>query len=454
MPADSPVGVHFNRVVSRLKLLVRSYGGEKWTNLETAHSYSGAMRRRYVEAERSLHVDQLCSADWMLRAFLKAEKTGPVKDAKPRMIFPRSPRYNLVLAAWLKPFEHWLWGRLTAKRLFNGSNTRVVAKGLSPRGRANLIVRKFNQFERCAVFEVDGKAFEAHVTSGQIRAEHSIYLAAYSGAPGLQSLLSRQFFAGVTTSGLRFSRPGGRASGDYNTGMGNSLLMVCAVVSALKRTGCKFDILADGDNALVFCRSSDLPRVLRDFSRDVLLDSGHEMTLEKPVTILEQIRFGRSAPLFLGPGLGWTMVREPCAVLSGAGASHRWLREPRFARRWLSGVFRCELSLAVGVPVLQSYALSVLDSVGWDTGRLPDQALADYYHVGARLVGPEVVVQPTRECRLSYELAFGLSPDEQILWEKIPAVVGHPSEVVEMPAPSNKFVAHPGLYDLWWDAHL
>lgn len=453
-PVDHPVGSSFRRVSARLRLLARVYSGSRWSCLETAQTYSGSMRRRYLEAERSLREDgPLRSSDCYLRAFLKAEKIG-VKDAKPRLIFPRSPRYNLVLASWLKPFEHWLWGFLTSKRLFGGSNTRVVAKGLNPRQRANLIVRKHGQFVDCAVFEVDGKAFEAHVTSCQITEEHSVYLSAYNGDRELQSVLARQVFKGVTTSGIKFSRPGGRASGDFNTGMGNSLLMLCSVVGVLRRRNVKFDILADGDNALVFVERSSLGRVLKDFALDVLDDSGHEMTLESPVTSLESVRFGQSAPVFLGPGLGWTMVREPAKVLSGFCASHRWLREPAFARRYLSGVARCELSLSVGVPVLQAHSLKVLDAVGIYDKALPSAALADYFVVGARLVGREVAVPPTRECRESYERAFGLSPEEQIIWETTPVNVGHPDLVSCGLWSSDWFVAEPGFYEPWLDARF
>jgi len=101
-----------------------------------------------------------------------------------------------------------------------------VGKGLNPRQRANLIVRKFNQFRDCVVFEVDGKAFEAHVTVPQLEQEHSVYDVAYQDAR-LRKVLSRQLeLAGVTANGVKFSRPGGRASGDYNTGMGNTLVML------------------------------------------------------------------------------------------------------------------------------------------------------------------------------------------------------------------------------------
>nr|QDH89858.1 MAG: RNA-dependent RNA polymerase [Riboviria sp.] len=438
----------------RLRALASRYRGCQWGYLETALSYAGALRRRYVEAERSLCVDgPLRSSDYRLKAFLKAEKVGSAKDAKPRMIFPRSPRFNLVVASWLKPFEHWLWGFLTAKRLFGGSNTRVVGKGLSPRRRANLILRKFGQFRDCICVEVDGKAFEAHVTENLLREEHMVYKAAYPGHTGLADVLSRQRFAGVTSNGVKFSRRGGRASGDFNTGMGNTLIMLAVCVGVLSTYSVNYDILVDGDNALVFLERADSGRVFDSFYQDVLSSSGFEMTLEKPVSYVEGIRFGRSAPLCLGPF--WTMVREPWSVLSGAYASHRWLREPRFGRRWLQGVARCELSLALGVPVLQAAALSVLSQVE-DSGKVPVEALSDYFMLGARLAETGDVIEVRREARLSFERAFGIAPELQIAWEgKMQEVtVGHPRGVVSMPPRSLWWTAEPGLYEAYIDAHV
>jgi len=391
----------------------------------------------------------------LLRAFLKAEKIAPPKDAKPRMIFPRSPRFNLLLASWLKPFEHWLWGYLTARRLFGGSNTRVVGKGLSPRRRANLILKKFRAFKDCVVFEVDGKAFEAHVTENHLSQEHSIYKAAYPGHAGLADVLSHQVFSGVTQNGVKFSRRGGRASGDFNTGMGNTLIMLAVCVGVLQRYGVKFDILVDGDNALVFFERVGVSTVIDNFYQDVLEASGFEMTLEEPVSYVEGIRFGRSAPVFLGESRGWTMVRDPRSVLSGAYASHRWLREPVFGRRWVNGVARCELSLALGVPVLQAAALSVLSQT--ETRRaVPVDALSDYFAIGAWLAGAEEAVIISADARLSFERAFGLSPEEQVLWERTcwSTVVGHAQGVLSSPPPSRWWDAEPGLYESFYDAHI
>jgi len=457
VPSTAPVGPGFRGVALRLARWVRRYDGNKWSHLETALSYSGSLRRRYLEAERSLRVDgPLGERDVKLRAFLKAEKLKPAAVAKPRMIFPRSPRYNLMLASWLKPFEHWLWGRLSLAALFGAghSRTRVVAKGLSPRQRANLIVRKFGDFSRCVVFEVDAKAFEAHVTRAQLQREHSVYLSAYRRVRGLYSLLRHQLsLVGTTSFGVKFRRKGGRASGDFNTGMGNTIIMLCAVAAVLAGRGFSFDLLVDGDNALVFCEEGDLPAILRDFSQRILADSGHEVTLEKPVTSLEAVRFGQSAPVFLGHGLGWTMVREWTKVLSGFGASHRWLTEPRYGRRWLNGVARCELSLALGVPILQAAALGVLRATGV-VKQAAEESLRDYFVVGAWLAGEEDVVEVTRECRDSFARAFGVDPEAQLRMEKMPFVVGHAASVVEIPSLERLWSTDPGLLESYLDAQV
>jgi hypothetical protein len=382
-------------------------------------SYDGFLRRRYVEAAESLDREPLGWRDSSISAFLKADKLrSPVKEAKPRLIFPRSPRFNLELARRLKPFEHWLWGRLTGGVLGMGHNMRLVAKGLNPRQRANLIVRKMSSFERCVCFEVDGKAFEAHVGPGQLDAEHAVYRSAFRGDRGLSSMLREQLvLRGKLPCGAKFSRPGGRASGDFNTGMGNSLIFLVVIVASLRRVGVPFDVLVDGDNALVFLPGGCLDRVMRVFAKHVLESSGHEVTLERPTSVVEEVRFGGSAPVYLGPGRGWCMVREWWRVLSGAFCSHRYLREPIFAREWMTGVAMCELSLARGVPILQEWALKSLRAFGRPK-RVRPHPYVDYFVQGAWLAGEEAALGVHWETRLSFERAFGVTPEVQKDWER------------------------------------
>lgn len=416
-----PVGPCVRAVFRDMARMAARSGVQRWSYLQTAESYSGRLRKRYLEAERSLRVDgRLTSDDSYLRPFLKAEKfNAAAKMAKPRLIYPRSPRYNLALASRLKPLEHWLWGYLTAPKVLGCGEGRVVAKGLNGVQRANLIVRKFKARDNCVALEVDGKAFEAHVGPYQIELEHGIYKAAFPGDRGLQYLLSRQLrLEGKLESGIEFSRWGARASGDYNTGMGNTLVMLAVVAGVLKKLAPgRFDILVDGDNAVLFLDHSVHQRVLSVFGSAVLRESGHEVTLERPTSCIEEIRFGQSAPVYLGPILGWRMVRDPRKVMSQALSSHRWLREERFAREWIRGVAACELSLALGVPVLQAWALKLQAEWGGPEG-VRAHPHTDYFYQGAHFATGKEAVEVHKEARDSFERAFGLGADAQHALEK------------------------------------
>lgn len=429
-----------------IRRVASRYGGSRWDYLETAHSYTGAMRRRYLEAERSLMLDgPLRSSDVKLRAFLKAEKRHVGALAKPRLIFPRSPRYNLHVASWLKPFEHWLWGNLRRSAFSGAGNSRVVAKGLSPRRRASLIARKFSEVPDCVVMEVDGKAFEAHVDLWQLLQEHCVYSSAYPGDGSLKEALNKQLRNfGVTGCGVRFAREAGRASGDFNTGMGNSLIMLAVVAGCMSALNLRvWDTLVDGDNALLFLRRSDMLRVVPQFAATALEISGHEMTLESPVDVIEGIRFGQSAPVWVEGG--WMMVREWRKVISHGIASHTHLLEPRFALEWTRGVALCEASLAHGVPVLSAWSNQLL-SLTESVRRVRWDALRDYQYLGVDFGGTgSRAREPDLFSRQSFHRAFGVTPDEQVQLE------GGMSQVRLVVEPGSACEATSFVYGDWFE---
>ncbi|QKN22641.1 RNA-dependent RNA polymerase [Erysiphe necator associated ambiguivirus 1] len=401
-------------VWATLRRFVRRYDDGCWSHQTTAESYGGALRRRYLEAARSLADEGLSTRqDHVIRAFLKSEKNRvPSKMAKPRLIFPRSPRFNLELASRLKPFEHWLWGRLNG-RVFNvGDGSRLVAKGLNPRQRANLIVRKLSAIPDCVCFEIDGKSFEAHVGPASLRAEQAVYRSAFPGDRRLEWLLHAQLKLEGTVAGAKFSRDGGRASGDFNTGLGNSLIFLVECISALRELGVHFDLLVDGDNALVFVSSRDVALVRAGIGPAILASSGHEVALERGASRPEGVRFGGSAPVHLGR-FGWTMVREWERVVSGATTSHKHLDQPAFALRWVKGVAMCELSLALGVPVLQEFALGLLRASSGVRKQVKAEWYGDQFFAGAWFATSDMARPVTREARLSFAAAFGVSPEEQ-----------------------------------------
>lgn len=441
-------------VVTRLCMLSRRYNEGAWSLEATANSYTGLLRRRYVEACISLEEERWNSKDARVKAFLKAEKinVGP-KWAKPRMICPRSPRYNLSLASRLKPFEHWLWGRLDAKQILRGGTGRLVAKGLNPRERANLIVRKFAAMGDCVVFEADGKAFEAHVGRSQLKQEQRVYQAAFPGDRELVQLLSHQLdLRGRLSCGGKFERQGGRASGDFNTGMGNTIIMLAVVVAVMESFGVKFDILVDGDNCLVFLERSSLQLVMADFAARSEAWSGQELVVERPVDVLEEIRFGQSAPVNMGGSRGWTMVRDYVKVLSGATSSYRWLREPSFAVVYLQGVARCELSLSRGVPVLQAWALHMMGQTP-TRKKLKEHPFTDYFIVGAWFAEEKDALEVSHECRVSFERAFGLSVEDQIRLENSFDYNAGQEYTKELGYLDWR-QARPGLCENWYEACL
>lgn len=430
----------------------KAFRGERWGLLHTAESYDGALRRRYLEAYRSLLAEpELTRDDWKLGVFVKADKFGFDKLAKPRMIFPRSPRYNLVLASWLKPLEHWLWPWLTARRVGGGGVGRVVAKGLGPVGRAELIRRKMDKFLDPVVFEVDGAAFEAHVVVEALRFEHGFYLSMYGDDPELASVLSRQLFNfGKSRDGVRFSRSGGRASGDFNTGMGNSLLMLGACVQSLKRLCCRrFDLLVDGDNALLFLERSEYARILPRFSEVVTRISAQELVLENPVSRFEHVVFGRSQPVSVGGGVS-KMVRPWQRVLSGACASHHNLNHRGAWEGYLRGVALCESVLAAGVPVLWAWCSRLL-ALTRGARVAHDGAFRDYRVYGVSTSDGREPDPPTAEARESFAVAFGLSVSEQVCFERELLRLNMPASAVDCESPWTTGFdrSPPGLLDGW-----
>lgn len=450
-----PLGTCVEAVWQRLRQVVRNtYSADPWSLQQTALSYSGRLRRRYTQAAIDLSLDGLRADDHQLSPFLKAEKIWcGAKQAKPRMIFARHPRYNLSLARYLKPFEHWLWGRLSLRWLGRGkSKTRLVMKGLGPRARAGVLLRKFRSFHSPVVFEVDGKAFEAHVGVASLKAEHSVYKSAYPGSDDLPGLLSKQLeLKGTTAYGIAFRRDGGRASGDFNTGMGNSLIMVAAMVGVCSSYGVPFDLAVDGDNALIFLEAEDVAFVTSRLHNDVRDACGQELVLENPVNQFERIRFGQCQPVW-GPDNCYVMVRDYREVISKSLATHRFGRHDRGYERFCRGVAECELSCFRGMPIIQTWCLNILDNTRCGHGK--EGKFVDFYVQGLYHVSSNFATAISYETRESFHKAFGLSPEEQHMLEDR---LSHPrySCKGEVEVPKGVWWdSTPGVAECWAEAHV
>lgn len=390
---------------------------EQWDFDRVASSYrEKRMRVRYEQAAASLRNDGLCTRkDAKVKAFVKGEKLANYKIHKPRIIMGRDPRYNLELASFLKPIEHAVYPALRGWGNLFLTHTRLIGKGLNQNQRAALIDRKFSSKPRLVAMEIDGKSFESHFVVPVLRGEHSVYKRLNSD-PRLAELLGwQEEFAGAG-SGVRFKVKGVRASGDFNTGLGNTITMCSLVLASAKALGLRFDMIVDGDNALLFVFEEDL-NAWRLGLPEQFLEMGFEVTLSDPMRSVEECVFGQSKPLLAAGKL--TMVRDPFKVLSHAACGYQHYADMRGGLRVLKSVAYCEAVLNRGVPVLQALAHAMLKATQGVSfaNAIPE----NYEHRTILSEGIDwskaVEADIPAETRIGFERSWGVSPDEQVRME-------------------------------------
>jgi hypothetical protein len=99
---------------------------------------------------------------------------------------------------------------------------------------------------------------------------------------------------------------------------------------------------------------------------------------------------------------------------------------------------------------LQEFFLKMLRHYGPLKG-VPEEALADSFAIGAFLAEERDAIPVSLEARVSFWRAFGVSSDDQVLWER-ELQAGHGvASSVEFPPYSRALEADPGLLESSWD---
>lgn len=415
----------FVKSMTRLRVLLSARVGklEPWSLASVVGRYKEPrLRKRYEEAHGSLIEDGLCTRrDSRVKGFVKAEKAKPSKIYKPRVIMARDPRYNLELASYLVPVEHAAYPAFRGWGKMFYTHTRLIAKGRNQTERAADIKRKFEAHRDMVAFEVDGKSFESHLSKLQLEQEHAAYLKLLPSAR-LAKLLAWQLEFSGRGPGVSFTASGVRASGDFNTGLGNTLIMCGLVLGCALSIGTRFDFYADGDNAVVFVSRKDYQK-WKDSLPDLFISMGHEADVGPPAYFLEQVEFGQSRPVLVEGE--YRMVRNPFKVLSCAACSHVYYRDIKADLPVLRAVGYCEGVLGRGVPILQQLANSLLRLTSGVSAlrleRVKRRRLDNYEY--QQLLAKELDWHllssgpiPT-ETRRSFELAWGVDVARQLAVE-------------------------------------
>jgi hypothetical protein len=369
--------------------------------------YVGRKRVIYQRAVDSLMLRGVSKVDSFVSTFLKAEKinfTAKV-DPAPRVIQPRSPRYNVMVGRYLKLFE---------KRVFAGFQRvfryPVVLKGMNAQEVGGWMHQHWKAFDRPVGVGLDASRFDQHVSRAALEFEHSIYNAVFQ-SPELAKLLRWQLrnrgIARVPGWRLDYTTDGCRMSGDINTSLGNCIIMSCIVIAYCEAKGIKFRLANNGDDCVLFVEQSDLAALAG--IDHWFLDFGFTLTREDPVFELEKVVFCQAQPVYTSTG--WRMVRDPRTAMSKDCVSLVGWSTEQEIRVWAKAIATCGLSLTRGVPVWEEW-YNQLDRLGDEQVSMGVQERVNdcgMYYMARGVTGGQVC----DESRVSFWRAFGIMPDAQ-----------------------------------------
>lgn len=383
---------------------------------EFVGSYGGRKREVYQAAVDSLYHRGVSKADAKLRVFVKSEKVDVARKPNPvpRVIQPRSARFNVELGVLLKKAEKMAYNVID--RVFGYT---AVCKGYNSQTLGRLIWNAWSHFKRPAAVGVDAKRYDQHNSVPMLAWEHRRWLrfARPAQRSHFAKLLREQLdnrASGVTPNGkVKYRVRGKRMSGDMNTGSGNVVNMCAKMYCFIQSLPFEARLINNGDDCVLVCEDSDMPELVRRLP-GYFLEMGFEMEVEAPVYEIEQIEFCQSRPVWTPEG--YLMVRNPHTSMGKDCISIPPIESERDYRGFCGAVGTCGLALCGGIPVLQDFYQSIARaSHGQLSKHFEDQ------NRGLRILSSNMnrtyrPIDP--RSRYSFWLAFGTTPDQQIALEE------------------------------------
>lgn len=409
-------GVFAGRLAAFRAGLLRRLGHcTPWTTREFLDSYTGSKRRRYEQAVQSLRVRGVQRTDAYLQSFVKAEAVNftAKPDPAPRIIQPRSARYNACVGPYIRPLEHRIYGAIG--RMFGGP---TVMKGYNATEVAGHLRGMWDEFNQPVALSLDASRFDQHVSTSALKWEHSIYNGAYR-CPELAALLRWQLhnigFCRCPDGSFRYEVQGCRMSGDMNTALGNCLIMCALIWAYAAEVGVRVRLANNGDDCSVFMEAGDLTKFQSKLG-EWFLEMGFTLTSDGTADVFERVDFCQTRPVLTARG--WVMCRSP--VVGSAKdtlCKHPDRNAPlRGYNRWQYQVGLAGAALTDGVPVLSaSYAAMVRNGTPNKRAQGFGQMETGFEYLARGMVDGKTAITP--EARVSFWRAWGITPDQQVVLE-------------------------------------
>lgn len=377
--------------------------------------YKGPRLATYTRAVASLVYKPLSSRDAELKTFVKAEKLNFTlkPDPAPRVIQPRSPRFNVEIGKYLRPIEKKIYHAVD--KIFNAP---TVMSEYNAFDTARILRTKWESFQDPVCVGMDASRFDQHVSVQALEFEHTIYNKIFKSSE-LEWLLQHQLrnvgMATASDGWFRYVKKGSRMSGDMNTSLGNKILMCLMSHAYISTLGVRVDFANNGDDCLLILEKKDLHRLngLKQYFRDF----GFKIVCEEPVYEFEQVEFCQSKPI-ISNGV-WRMVRNIRTCLSKDLTCVNLGHDEDEYRAWLHDVGTCGSAIANDIPILSAF-YRMMRRMGRDANysHKMDNGYRWYYNA-ARDTKVQLPNTPDDEGRYSFWISTDISPDLQIELESI-----------------------------------
>jgi hypothetical protein len=401
-----------------------------WAPRQFAEAYRGDRRfGRYLAAAVSLEARALDVSDCNVDAFVKKQKEcfatpfgrddGWKVDVVPRAIYPRGPRYTVEVGRYLKPLEKPIY-----RAVDQAAGYTCVAKGLNFWERAKVLHDHWRHFNDPVCVKMDAHRYESHHGEQALRYEHAVYYSAVSkphSLPLRKALQAQYRFRGTgrcDDGKIRFQVIGGkRASGDWNTALGNTLVSSSMIWSYARAQRIPIRFLSDGDDVVVICERRHARRLM-DGVRDWYAAMGFVMDVAGPVDQFERIVFCNTSPVEITAG-EWCMTRTAISAFAKDFVCLAPVRDEDELRAWCSAVAAGGTALAGAVPIFGAL-YDAYRRFGAGVPPMAHPLLEDGFAHHAAMMGERAMcyTEPTAVCRASFWAAYGITPAEQVAIEQ------------------------------------
>lgn len=360
------------------------------TYKQVVDCYSGSKKKVYYRALVNLVTNGLQKHHTYVKMFIKPDRwpANEIRQKAPRAIQYRSAEFNLVMASYLKPIEDTIYDRI---RPFG---TRVVAKGLNLRQRGVLFEEKIRKFRRPYFVSLDHSKFDSTVNMTHLKQLHKLYRRI--AGKEVQRILKYQYYNKCyTKSGIKYRSTATRCSGDFDTGLGNTLINIACILQVCE--GMVYDFMLDGDDAVLIVEKG-LPS-LEKFEKFGFRTEFTVTPNKHLVEFCHSRLIYNDGPLF---------VRDPIRAISNNMAGRIKYDLKGFAR-YMAGLGVGEYAVSSGVPILH-YQADRLRKIHHN----PIFSRDNKWKM-LNLAREELAINV--EARISFAEAWGIPYDMQLMYE-------------------------------------